>query len=255
MQINNFWNPFGKEYAWSPRWRFLERYYIRIFGIVDLPSRLRARLVIRAVRKFQGNTLLDFGCGAGIYAFYFSRWPSVQVRGVDIDNARITDCKVIAKKIGRDNVRFYEGNSHDWLQRFDSMSFDQVLIIEALQCFADANLVLFETHRILRPGGILIGHVPVLGYLRKFERTLFDDKKLRQLLKESGFEIVSLTPTFGRITQQLCHVFEQITHFKMIVALLFPFLLLISFAFKIESSNGNSRLFVARKPIIESDIP
>ena len=46
MNPCRFWNPFGAEYGWRPEWNLFERIYIRTFGVVDLPSRLRARLVI-----------------------------------------------------------------------------------------------------------------------------------------------------------------------------------------------------------------
>ncbi len=37
--------PFGSEYSESPRWGLPERLYIRFFGTVDLPSRMRARRI------------------------------------------------------------------------------------------------------------------------------------------------------------------------------------------------------------------
>jgi len=246
-RVNDLWNPFGKEYAWAPRWNFLERWYIRTFGVVDLHNRLRARVVIREAVKFKKEDVLDLGSGTGCYSFYFSRWPSTQVWGVDINESRIVDCETITKQLGRNNLRFSSGDGHYGLQLFDSKSFDAVLAIEVLQYLSDTRLTLFEIHRILKKGGILIGHVPALGYLREFEKTLFDDEKIRQLLIGSGFEVVSIIPTFGRTTQKLCRFFKQIIRFKVMVALLLPFLLVVSFAFKIESSNGTYRLFVARK--------
>jgi ubiquinone/menaquinone biosynthesis C-methylase UbiE len=247
-RINGLWNPFGKEYAWAPKWNLLERFYIQAFGIVDLPSRLRARAVIREVLKFKKEDVLDLGSGTGCYSLYFSRWPSTRVWGIDINGSRIFDCEEIAKRLRRNNLRFYAGDGHLGVQTFCSISFDQVISIEALQCFPNTKSILDEIKRILKPGGILIGHVPTIGYLREFEKTLFDDEKLRELLIGSGFEIISITPTFGRVTQQLCQFFGQVTRFKVMIALLFPFLLLASYAFKIESSDGTYRLFVARKP-------
>ena len=248
MRINNLWNPFGREYAWSPRWNFLERWYIRAFGLVDLPSRLRARLVVRTVREFQSKILLDFGCGTGTYSFYFSRLPTVQVEAIDFNRSRIADCQFIAQKIGRKNIRFYSDGDHTGLRRFDNESFDSVLAIEVFQYLPDLKLAMLEIHRVLKSGGHLVGHIPLLGYLRETEHTLFDDKNIRNLLIETGFEIVVLTSTFGTPIRQLCKGFNRITNLKLVTAFLYPLFLILSSLFKVESSEGTYRFFVARKP-------
>jgi len=250
MRINDLWSPFGKEYARAPQWGPLERCYIGTFGMVDLPSRLRARVVIREALKFKKEDVLDLGSGTGCYSFYFSRWPSTRVWGIDINESRIGDCEQISKQLKRNNLKFCTGDGHLGLQMFDSTCFDQVLLIEALQCFPNSRLALSEIHRILRPGGILIGHVPVLGYLREFEKTLFDDSTLKNLLREAGFEIMLFTPTFGGKIQKLCEIFNRACRFRPLTASMFPLLLLVSGAFRIESPDGSYRLFVARKPIL-----
>jgi len=248
MRINNLWNPFGKEYAWSRRWTALERCYILVFGLVDLPSRLRARLVVRTVRKCQSKTLLDFGCGTGTYSFYFSRLPAVQVKGIDFNESRIADCKFIAQKIGRNNVRFYSDAGHNGLQRFDNESFDSVLAIEVFQYLPDLELTMLEIHRVLTSGGYLFGHIPALGYLRDTEHNIFDDKGFQNLLIETGFEIMLLTSTFGTPIRQLCKGFGRMINRKLMTAFLYPLLLILSSPFKVESRDGTYRLFVARKP-------
>jgi ubiquinone/menaquinone biosynthesis C-methylase UbiE len=248
MRINNLWNPFGKEYAWSPRWGSLERCYIRAFGLVDLPSRLRARLVIRTVRKFQSKTLLDFGCGAGTYSFYFSRLPTVQVTGMDFNESRIADCRFIAEKIGRNNATFYSDAGHTGLRRFDNESFDSVLAIEVFQYLPDLELTMLEIHRVLKSGGYLFGHIPALGYLRETEHNIFDDKGIQNLLIETGFEIVVLTSTFGGPIQELCKLFNRIMNLKLMAAIFYPLLLILSSPFRVESDEGAYRFFVARKP-------
>lgn len=241
--------PFGAEYAWRPTWSFLERLYIKTFGVVDLPSRIRARLVAHEVRKLKFNNLLDFGCGAGTYSFYFSRQPDKNVESIDVDESRIVDCKAIKARLNRHNVRFYLVDSRDGLQRFDDESFDAALAIEVFQYVPDVKLTLAHVRRLLKPGGILIGHVPVLGYLRETEHTLFNDDNIRKFINESGFEIVKLTPTFGGAVRGLCNIFERIVSNKIITAVVYPFLLATSAAFKVESTDGDYRFFVARKPI------
>ncbi len=250
IRVNQLWNLFGKEYAWAPRWDLLERCYIHTFGVVDLPSRLRARLVIRAVQKLGGSNLLDFGCGAGTYSFYFSRVPNVLVRGIDVNESRIADCKFIAQKIGRKNLEFYWDDGLRCLKRFGDESFDSVLAIEVLQYLPELKLTMFEIHRVLKSGGNLLGHVPALGYLRETEQNIFDDNSIQNLLIETGFEIVVFTSTFGGPIQKLCKVFDRIVNLRVLTAFLYPLLLILCFPFKVESSEGSYRLFVARKPMV-----
>jgi hypothetical protein len=101
----------------------------------------------------------------------------------------------------------------------------------------------------LKPGGHLIGHVPVLGYLRETEHTLFDEDNIRQFLDRSGFQIIELKATFGGGIRGLCKLYDKIANFKYITALLYPFLLAISHGFNIEAPDGDYRFFIARKPL------
>jgi ubiquinone/menaquinone biosynthesis C-methylase UbiE len=242
-----FFSPFGKEYAWAPRWNLFERLYIRAFGVVDLPSRLRARLVIHAVKKYPAKAILDFGCGTGIYSFYFSRSPDVEVKGIDVDESRIEESKLIMQNIRRNNTEFYAGNGHGSLRIFKNESFDSALAVEVLQYVSDLDGTLSEMYRVLKPGGYLIGHVPVTGYLREAEHTLFDDNNIHRFLDGSGFEVIELTSTFGGGIKQLCKLYDKIANSKHTTALMYPFLVAFSYVFEVEAAKGDYRFFVARK--------
>ena len=176
MNPRRFWNPFGAEYGWRPEWNLFERIYIRTFGVVDLPSRLRARLVLHSIRGLPAKNFLDFGSGTGCYSFYLARKPAAKVYCIDIDASRINDCQKIASQTGQKNITFLTGSGHEGLQNFPSECLDVVLAIEVLQYVPDPTLSLLELYRLLTPGGYLVGHVPVLGYLRESEQTLFDDR-------------------------------------------------------------------------------
>ncbi|MCJ7782573.1 MAG: class I SAM-dependent methyltransferase, partial [Desulfobacterales bacterium] len=247
--LRRFWNPFGAEYGWRPEWNLFERIYIRTFGVVDLPSRLRARLVMHSIRGLPAKTFLDFGSGTGCYSFYLAREPAARVYCMDIDASRINDCQKIASQTGQKNITFFTGSGHKRLQDFHSECLDMALAIEVLQCVPDLNLFLLELYRLLTPGGYFVGHVPVLRYLRKFERILFDDRVITELLTQAGFEIKSITPTFGNFIRQLCEVFNWLTRSRLMVSLFFPFLMLASNFCRVASPDGNYRMFIAQKPI------
>jgi SAM-dependent methyltransferase len=157
------------------------------------------------------------------------------------------------KAIRRNNTEFYAGNGHGCLGLFDGASFDSALAIEVFQYLPDLEGTLREMYRVLKPGGYLIGHVPVLGYLRETEYTLFDDGNIRHFLNRSGFEIVKLTSSFGVGIRQLCAFYDKIVNLKYITAMLYPFLLAISHAFNVEAPDGDYRFFIARKPLLKMD--
>jgi ubiquinone/menaquinone biosynthesis C-methylase UbiE len=239
--------PFGAEYAWRPSWGLLERWYTRIFGLLDFPNRLRARLVMAEVDILKPNRILDLGSGTGCYSFYLSR-AGRDVSAVDIDQGRIFESSHIAQRLGKGNLRFYCGSAGECLQNFRSETFEMALAMEVLQYLGDVNLTLQEIHRVLKPGGHLVGHIPVLGYLRPQEKTLFDDEKVLEILFRANFQIIKIRPTFGGIPRKLCAVYDRLSRSRMLAGIVFPFLFLGSAVFPVENPNGDYRFFVARKP-------
>jgi len=141
------------------------------------------------------------------------------------------------------------GSGDVGLKSFETEGLDVVLAVEMLQYEPDVSLALRETHRILGPRGFLVGHVPVLGYLRDVELNLFDDRNLPDLLISAGFEIITLVRTFGGNIRRLCHIFEWASRHRIVAAVIFPLLLSASHLFNIESPDGEYRFFVARKPL------
>jgi ubiquinone/menaquinone biosynthesis C-methylase UbiE len=239
---------FGTEYAWRPTWSLLERCYIHIFGLVDLPSRLRARVILKEIDPLQTQKILDLGSGTGCYSFYLGRSCEAEISAVDIDAKRVIESRQIGDRLRRGNVKFYLGDKKAPLQNFSSGSFDLVMAVEVLQYLPDVRRTLAEIHRILKPGGYLVGHIPVLGYLRPTETMVFDDEKVQSLFDTAKLQLVKLRPTFGGAMRMLCEVFKRISRWKILVIVLFPFLLTISKAFRVENPQGDYRLFVARKP-------
>jgi SAM-dependent methyltransferase len=239
--------PFGCEYAKSPRWNSLERLYIRLFGQVDLPTRMRARLIMKALDQVPWKTMLDFGSGTGAYSFYFSRSSKVHVWGMDIDKARISECVSLSRNLKRTSVDFVCCSSIFETDRFQPESMDVVLAVEVLHDLPDIREGLHEIRRVLKPGGYFISHIPLRGYRGRPESILFDTEKLVSFLQEAGLEPVSITRTFGKTTTLLARFFSQCIHSRFLTAIIFPILLLASLPFAAEDSGGTCCLAAARK--------
>ena len=242
-------SPFGSEYAWRPSWRFWERLYVRFFGFVDLPGRLRARLILPEILTHRPRRILDFGSGTGCYSFYLSRDRGVKVCGVEMDSTRIRESYSILERLKRKNLTFSPDGEDVPLAHFPAHSFDLALAVEVLQYVPNVQETLRGIYRILKPEGYLLGHIPMLGYLRPKEMTLFSDEVILQLLEEAGFENIRVTPTFHGMTQKICNIYGKISHSKLFVTLLFPWLLLASRCVEIKDAEGDYRFFTAQKPI------
>jgi hypothetical protein len=51
---------FGYEYAYRSDWGRLQRLFIGVFGVVNLPTRIRARAVLWALRRISCYRVLDW---------------------------------------------------------------------------------------------------------------------------------------------------------------------------------------------------
>lgn len=81
-------------------------------------------------------------------------------------------------------------------------SFDTVTCIEVLEHVPYPAKALAEIFRVLRPGGKLIMTVPLMGYLHNEPHDYYRYTKygLNVLLKDAGFEIVSIEPNGGLLS-------------------------------------------------------
>ncbi|HYY79098.1 MAG TPA: methyltransferase domain-containing protein, partial [Actinomycetes bacterium] len=105
-------------------------------------------------------TVLDIGCGTGRVMEHLA--PACrQVHGVDISERMVAEGRERLAHLG--NVHFHHGNGYD-LAGFEDGSFEVVYSIVALQHMPRtvAYNYLLESHRVLRPGGVLWLYVPNL---------------------------------------------------------------------------------------------
>ncbi len=244
-----FWRPFGCEYAHSPRWSRIERLYIRLFGLVDLSTRMRARLITKTLRSIPWKTMLDFGSGTGVYSFYFSRPECVQVTGIDIHRNRVEECSALQQRLKRNSLDFVTSSWIFETGRFRPNSIDVVLAIEVLPYLFDVPAGFRDIQQVLVPGGYLIGHIPLMGYAQKPETIRFDVETVARLVRESGLQILSITRVFGRVARILSRIYAYSARNRLCTALAFPLLLTASYFCGGVNPKGSYCLVVARKPI------
>jgi SAM-dependent methyltransferase len=240
---------FGNEYAYRPTWGRLQRAFIGLFGVVDLPTRIRARVILWALKRSCCDRVLDIGTGTGMYAFYVTRNPGCEALALDIDANRIEIIRYIADRLERQGLSAVCGDEQ--VLATLPTDFSVVLAVEVLQYFPDLKRTLRELQKRLRSGGTLIAHVPVRDVLWPYEHSLLNDAVLEKLCRDAGFEMPEIRQTFGRIAQALCAVFSWCVPRQGLLAIVYPLLLLANALTPRFTQDGAFRLLIARKPLVE----
>jgi ubiquinone/menaquinone biosynthesis C-methylase UbiE len=183
--------------------RVMQRYTINRYELTDenLPGQGRA---------------LDLGCGDGEVLFAMSNKYD-EVWGVDIVQKRIDRIKT--KTGGEGKIHLKVADLNERLDFADDY-FDCVTIVNVLEHLFDPFAIVHECHRLLRPGGTVIVHVPnvasalnrirlLVGRLPTTSRAsgwdgghlhYFTQSSLKQLLQKERFNVVKITAggPFGR---------------------------------------------------------
>lgn len=194
MVDDALFGPAFPELGWVPAPRYLMR---------------RSRIV-EFVRELPPGRLLEAGPGAGTLLLEFAK-RGFECEALELSNeARSLAGRVIAAS--GQPVRIHERAQDGWQGAFDYM-----FAFEVLEHIEDDVGALASWRSWLRPGGTLLLSVPArmklwssrdewAGHFRRYER-----EQLLQLLKVSGFEVVSfecygfpLTSVTDAINAKLC---------------------------------------------------
>lgn len=145
-----------------------------------------------------GMRVLDIGSGIGGPARTLAAEYDCIVTGVDLTEEFCQAAEMLTARLGlSDRVTFQQGNALDL--PFDDQSFDVVWTQNVIMNIEDKRRLFNETHRVLRPGGLLAfqalmaGPVPNLRFPVMWANDpslnfLLSPSDFRQLLAECGFQ-------------------------------------------------------------------
>ena len=111
------------------------------------------RTLVTEVNASPNDALLEVGCGTGVIL----RWLATEgvfaepVTGIDLNPCFLREAEAMAKQAGvAEEIDFRHGNAEE--MPFQENTFDVVLTYTVLE-ECDADKVLAEIHRVLKPGG------------------------------------------------------------------------------------------------------
>jgi ubiquinone/menaquinone biosynthesis C-methylase UbiE len=103
--------------------------------------------------QVKDKCIVDVGCGPGGQALYYASQGASLVVGFDIDSHNIRTARCIASSKDIQNAEFLVGNACDIPCPSDSV--DMVIMNSVIEHLRNPYLVLTETFRVLKEGGIL----------------------------------------------------------------------------------------------------
>jgi ubiquinone/menaquinone biosynthesis C-methylase UbiE len=151
------------------------------------------------IKELEGEnfkTLLDVGCGNGLFLSMVLNKFDVEVSGIDISSGMIEKSKELLD--GRADLKVGDSEHLPWNDR----SFDIVTCIASFHHYSNPELVLKEMKRVLRKGGILMIADPFTpnnplrlfaNILIKFSKSgdvrIYSQKEMHELLENGWFNL------------------------------------------------------------------
>lgn len=227
----------GSELSYTPGTGLLERLYIKLFGVPINGLRIRLRRILPHISG-QFNTILDAGCGRGVFSFEIAKMlPDSYVLGVDMDEKQLEINRYIAAKAKIKNVDFSKADINKLSFNED---FDLVLSVDNLEHIADDHKALIKLHAAVKKGGRLVLHVPanerrwfIFTFQTNFDvpghfRPGYSREEIKNKVQNVGFKVIHCQYTYGFLENLSNNFSYWITKAeaknKLIYALVFPFL-------------------------------
>ena len=163
-------------------------FWFKIRDLMSPPDTILSEVGIKP-----GFSILDYGCGPGSYTIAAAKRVGSEgkVNAVDITPAAIRRVEKTAENEGLNNVETILSSCKTDVK---SASIDVVLLYDVFHALDDANAILKELHRVLKPSGVLsfsdhhMKEHDILEQMQVGELFVFSSKgkKTYTFLKEGG---------------------------------------------------------------------
>jgi len=247
----------GSELGYRPGAGWLEKIYVKIFGVPINGLRIRLR---RVIPYLTGNPrrILDAGCGRGVFSYYLAKkYPTAEVTGIDIDEEQLEINRQIVNKIKLNNLKFV---NCDICNIKYNEEFDLILSIDNLEHIENDEIALKNFNLSLTTGGKLLIHVPNFErrwffvkfgsnfYVPGHFRVGYSMEEIIEKSKRNNFIIEYSCYTFGFLENLSNNISYLITKAEAknasLYAVVFPFLLILSLVGSLFKPAKGAGIFV-----------
>jgi len=130
----------------------LGKTYLQAFGWPIISTRVRANTILSLFDAEQGETILDAGCGFGLYSLALAGKGMI-VTGVDNDEKQVSMAKEWAMKLSISNARF---EVQDICRLpYEDESFDKILCVDVIEHVPNDKQAISELVRVLKADGTI----------------------------------------------------------------------------------------------------
>lgn len=168
----------------------------------DEPTRANIQKRINRIIELSSGDVLDIGCSDGIVSILLAE-KGLNVVGLDMEQGHIDNAKANLEKASPKAQRkafFRQGWAEELPQL--SESFDIIVLGEILEHVLNADIVLAEACRVLKPDGQLLASVPLGTNLTPQHKQFFDVDIFKALLNKY-FESIEIE-IFGTQILGIC---------------------------------------------------
>ncbi|MGZ4384359.1 MAG: class I SAM-dependent methyltransferase [Gaiellaceae bacterium] len=198
----------------------------RLSRRLRLPSptrRIRFELATAALERRAQNgplRLLDAGCSEALLTEKMGRrHPDWSIDAVDTDEQVLGLAAASLRSAGVDNVRLLE---RDLTEALGEEIYDAVLALECLALIPDDQAALSSMAAALKPGGVLIAHVPSKSWrpVSARGRTIWPGEarhgytleELTVKLERAGLALVAWTPSSRSLARLGSELADRVEH-------------------------------------------
>lgn len=185
-------------YGWGVKFKkgSLQNFLVEHFGVFHLGTRIRNNILENILDKMDlsKNNLLDAGCGIGLASIYHST-KFASVTGVDLEDRKIDQAKILSKSNSIKNVSFRTVNLMD--PPFTKNKFDTIICFEVIEHVSDDKKLIRGLSQLLKKDGEIILSFPSKTLMSRIAQKSLDHFKvgyvpsdIKEILKPLNLEIV-----------------------------------------------------------------
>jgi phosphatidylethanolamine/phosphatidyl-N-methylethanolamine N-methyltransferase len=178
-----------------------------LYPIIDLILEPQKRLLFNEVNNVPEGKLLEIGVGNGTH---LTQYKKHKITGIDTSEVMLN----IARKNRLENIELIEMSGESLL--FDDQLFDYVVLSHVIAVVDDANQLLKEVYRVLKPNGqiFILNHFTPDNWLRHVDQSF---RSIAKLLRFKSVFRLQDFPAIGNFTLKREVGVSMASYFKLLI--------------------------------------